>query len=175
MPRIGGAAVARHHHRRRSTRVCHEETIRLGGYPSPLNYRGFPKSVCTSVNEVICHGIPDDRPLADGDIVNLDVTIFVDGVHGDMQRDLPGGRRRRGLAAAGARRRRECLEHGIAAVSAGAADLRHRPGHRAARRRRRLSGWCTPTAATASADTFHAALQVPHYFDRGPAARWSRA
>ena len=50
------------------------ETIRLGGYPSPLNYRGFPKSLCTSVNEVICHGIPDSRPLEDGDIVNLDVT-----------------------------------------------------------------------------------------------------
>ena len=61
----------------------HELTIKEGGYPSPLNYRGFPKSVCTSVNEVICHGIPDDRPLRDGDIINLDVTIFLDGVHGD--------------------------------------------------------------------------------------------
>jgi methionyl aminopeptidase len=63
--------------------IVHEKTIELGGYPSPLNYRGFPKSVCTSVNEVICHGIPDSRPLADGDIVNIDVTIFLDGVHGD--------------------------------------------------------------------------------------------
>jgi methionyl aminopeptidase len=63
--------------------IVHDKTIELGGYPSPLNYRGYPKSVCTSINEVICHGIPDSRPLADGDIVNIDVTIFLDGVHGD--------------------------------------------------------------------------------------------
>ena len=63
--------------------IVHAESIRRGAYPSPLNYRGFPKSVCTSVNEVICHGIPDSRPLADGDIVNIDVTVYVDGVHGD--------------------------------------------------------------------------------------------
>jgi methionyl aminopeptidase len=63
--------------------IVHDKTVELGGYPSPLNYRGFPKSVCTSVNEVICHGIPDSRPLADGDIVNIDVTIYLDGVHGD--------------------------------------------------------------------------------------------
>lgn len=53
---------------------CHQACIDRGGYPSPLNYNGFPKSLCTSVNEVICHGIPDDRALLDGDIVNLDVT-----------------------------------------------------------------------------------------------------
>jgi len=52
-------------------------------YPSPLNYKGFPKSVCTSVNNVACHGIPDDRPLADGDIINIDVTVYLDGFHGD--------------------------------------------------------------------------------------------
>lgn len=61
----------------------HQECIDRNGYPSPLNYRGFPKSVCTSINEVICHGIPDSRQLRDGDIVNIDVTIFLDGVHGD--------------------------------------------------------------------------------------------
>src|SRR3546814_11551756 len=60
--------------------ICHQACIDRGGYPSPLNYSGFPKSLCTSVNEVICHGIPADRPLADGDIVTLDVTIFLDGV-----------------------------------------------------------------------------------------------
>ncbi len=63
--------------------VVHDATLNRGAYPSPLNYRGFRKSVCTSVNEVICHGIPDDRPLADGDIINIDVTVFKDGVHGD--------------------------------------------------------------------------------------------
>lgn len=63
--------------------VVHNETIRRGAYPSPLNYRGFRKSVCTSVNEVICHGIPDNRELLDGDIINIDVTVYIDGVHGD--------------------------------------------------------------------------------------------
>ena len=53
----------------------HEMIINNGAYPSPLNYLGFPKSVCTSINNVACHGIPDDRPLQDGDILNLDVTV----------------------------------------------------------------------------------------------------
>lgn len=53
-------------------------------YPSPLNYRSFPKSICTSVNNVLCHGIPDDRELVDGDIVNIDVTVYCDGYHGDL-------------------------------------------------------------------------------------------
>ena len=69
----------------------HDATIARGGYPSPLNYRGYPKSVCTSVNEVICHGIPDSRPLAEGDIVNIDVTIYLNGVHGDTSVTLPVG------------------------------------------------------------------------------------
>ena len=61
----------------------HEETVRRGAYPSPLNYHGYPKSVCTSLNEVICHGIPDSTVVNDGDIINLDVTCYVNGVHGD--------------------------------------------------------------------------------------------
>ena len=64
-------------------RVCHDACIARGGYPSPLHYKGFPKSLCTSVNEIICHGIPDDRVLLDGEIVNCDVTIYLNGVHGD--------------------------------------------------------------------------------------------
>ncbi|KAF5953034.1 hypothetical protein HYC85_010978 [Camellia sinensis] len=64
--------------------VVHEATIAAGGYPSPLNYHFFPKSCCTSVNEVICHGIPDARKLEDGDIVNVDVTVYYKGVHGDL-------------------------------------------------------------------------------------------
>ena len=67
--------------------ACHAEVIRRDAYPSPLEYPGsvdpFPKSVCASVNEVICHGIPDSRALQDGDILNLDVTIYKEGVHGD--------------------------------------------------------------------------------------------
>jgi len=64
-------------------RIGHEFMLDHGGYPSTLGYRKFPKSLCTSVNEVICHGIPDDRPLEDGDIVNIDITVFLGGVHGD--------------------------------------------------------------------------------------------
>ncbi|WBB59760.1 type I methionyl aminopeptidase [Streptomyces sp. WMMC500] len=64
-------------------RVAHEYLCDHGAYPSTLGYRGFPKSLCTSVNEVICHGIPDSTVLRDGDIVNLDVTAFIGGVHGD--------------------------------------------------------------------------------------------
>ena len=64
-------------------RVVHEFLIEHGAYPSTLGYQGFPKSCCTSVNEVICHGIPDVRPLEEGDIVKIDVTAYVGGVHGD--------------------------------------------------------------------------------------------
>jgi methionyl aminopeptidase len=64
-------------------RIGHEFLLDHGAYPSTLGYRGFPKSLCTSVNEVICHGIPDDRPLVEGDIVNVDITAYVGGVHGD--------------------------------------------------------------------------------------------
>jgi len=63
--------------------VGHEFLLDHGAYPSTLGYKGFPKSLCTSVNEVICHGIPDSRRLEDGDIVNIDITGFLDGVHGD--------------------------------------------------------------------------------------------
>ena len=62
--------------------LVHELCIARNAYPSPLNYMGYPKSVCSSVNEVICHGIPDSRKLEDGDIVNLDVTCYIGGVHG---------------------------------------------------------------------------------------------
>ncbi len=64
-------------------RIGHEFLCDHGAYPSTLGYRGFPKSLCSSINEVICHGIPDSRPLEDGDIVNIDITAYLDGVHGD--------------------------------------------------------------------------------------------
>ncbi len=67
-------------------RVGHEFVISQGAYPSTLGYRGYPKSLCSSVNEVICHGIPDDRPLEDGDIVNIDITAYLGGVHGDTNK-----------------------------------------------------------------------------------------
>lgn len=66
--------------------ICHKMIVDNGAIPAPLNYRGFPKSICTSVNHVVCHGIPDEKQLKDGDIVNIDVTVIVDGWHGDTSR-----------------------------------------------------------------------------------------
>ena len=65
-------------------RIVYSACIDKGVYPSPLNYYKFPKSLCISVNEVICHGIPDCRPIQDGDIVNLDISVYVDGYHSDL-------------------------------------------------------------------------------------------
>ena len=99
-------------------RAAHAAYLRHGGYPSTLNYHGFPKSLCTSVNEVVCHGIPDDRRLVDGDLVNLDITIFLEGMHGDCSATYPVG----DIDAGSARLiavTRECLELGIAAVRPG--------------------------------------------------------
>src|SRR5882762_7380234 len=67
-------------------RLCHEFIVGHDAIPAPLNYRGFPKSICTSINHVVCHGIPGDRRLMDGDIVNIDVTVILDGWHGDTSR-----------------------------------------------------------------------------------------
>lgn len=99
-------------------RIVHEKCIELGAYPSPLNYQGFPKSCCTSVNEVICHGIPDMRPLEDGDICNVDVSVFKDGLHADLNETVAvGGVDGRGLELI--RCARECLDAAIAIVKPG--------------------------------------------------------
>ncbi|MCC2096003.1 MAG: M24 family metallopeptidase, partial [Hyphomicrobiales bacterium] len=66
--------------------VAHEFAMDNNAYPAPLGYRGYPKSICTSINHVVCHGIPDDKPLRNGDIINIDVTLIVDGWHGDSSR-----------------------------------------------------------------------------------------
>lgn len=71
--------------------VVHDYTIEHGAYPSPLRYHNFPKSVCTSVNEVVCHGIPDMRELEDGDIINVDVSCMLDGAHGDLNETFTVG------------------------------------------------------------------------------------
>jgi methionyl aminopeptidase len=88
-------------------------------YPAPLNYRGYRKSICTSINHVVCHGIPDDKPLRDGDILNIDVTLIVDGWHGDSSRMFVAGeapRRAQRLIDV----THEALIRGIAAVKPGA-------------------------------------------------------
>src|SRR6201990_2136961 len=72
-------------------RIAHEYMVDNGSYPSTLGYKGFPKSCCTSLNEVICHGIPDSTVIADRDIVNIDVTAYIDGVHGDTNATFLAG------------------------------------------------------------------------------------
>ncbi|RUO80559.1 type I methionyl aminopeptidase [Idiomarina tyrosinivorans] len=67
-------------------RICHEYIVAHDAYPAPLNYHGFPKSICTSVNHCVCHGIPGEKPLKDGDIINIDVTVKLDGYHGDTSK-----------------------------------------------------------------------------------------
>ena len=71
--------------------LCHKYIVDHGAIPAPLNYRGFPRSICTSVNHVVCHGIPGDKVLENGDIVNLDITVILDGWHGDTSRMYPVG------------------------------------------------------------------------------------
>jgi methionyl aminopeptidase len=99
-------------------RIGHDYLVAHGAYPSTLGYKGFPKSLCTSVNEVICHGIPDSRALGEGELVKVDITAFVDGVHGDTCATFCVGD-----AASPARelaeRTHEALLRGIAAVKPG--------------------------------------------------------
>lgn len=99
-------------------RIAHEYVTAHGAYPSTLGYRGFPKSCCTSLNEVICHGIPDDTVIAEGDIVNIDITAYKDGVHGDLNKTFLAGD-----VADEARmlveRTEEALRRGIKAVAPG--------------------------------------------------------
>ncbi len=99
--------------------IVHEDTLKKGGRPAPLNYRGFPKSVCTSINDVVCHGIPGPRILKDGDIINVDVTTIYGGYYGDTSATFYVG-----TPSAAARRvteiARRSLELGIAEVKDGA-------------------------------------------------------
>jgi methionyl aminopeptidase len=143
--------------------VAHEACIARGGYPSPLHYRGYPKSLCTSVNEVICHGIPDDRALRDGDIVNCDVTIYLDGVHGDHSETFlvgtcdPEAERL-------VRVTRECLWRGIGAV---------RPGGRVNEIGRAIQdhaeaegfGVVRMFVGHGVGREFHTAPTIPHYYE----------
>ncbi|ROS54478.1 type I methionyl aminopeptidase [Frigoribacterium sp. PhB24] len=99
-------------------RVAHEFVVAHRAYPSTLGYRGYPKSVCTSVNEVICHGIPDDTVLQDGDLINVDITAYKDGVHGDLNRTFVVGEGAPATVEL-VDRTREALRRGIKAVAPG--------------------------------------------------------
>ncbi len=100
--------------------IVHEFTLKRGGIPAPLNYKGFPKSVCTSINEVVCHGIPSPKVrLKDGDIINIDVTSIVDGYHGDSSRMYYVGTSVPAIARRVTEVARECLFLGIKTVKDG--------------------------------------------------------
>lgn len=147
--------------------LAHEACIRRGAYPSPLNYHGFPKAICTSVNEVILHGIPDSRALEEGDIVSLDVTLYLDGVHGDCCATVPVGKvdeeSMRLLRVA-----EECMTKGIAAVRPGrpVSDIgKAIEEHASAHGYGVVRSFC----GHGIGEDFHADPQVLHYFD--PRAR----
>ncbi len=99
-------------------RIGHEYMLDHGAYPSTLGYRGFPKSLCSSINEVICHGIPDDQVLVEGDIVNIDITAFIHGVHGDNNATFGVGQIDEESSLL-IERTREALARGIKAVKPG--------------------------------------------------------
>ncbi|KAL9364726.1 hypothetical protein Peur_042599 [Populus x canadensis] len=100
-------------------KAVHQMIIDAGAYPSPLGYGGFPKSVCTSVNECMCHGIPDSRQLQDGDIINIDVTVYLNGYHGDTSKTFLCGNVNDALRRL-VKVTEECLERGIALCKDGA-------------------------------------------------------
>lgn len=144
-------------------RIGHEFLCDHGAYPSTLGYRGFPKSLCTSVNEVVCHGIPDSRELRDGDIVNVDVTAFIDGVHGDTNATFAVGEvDEESLLLI--RRTKQALDRAINAV---------RPGRRLnvvgrvieSYARRFGYGVVREFTGHGIGAAFHSGLLVPHYDD----------
>ncbi len=144
-------------------RIGHEFLCDHGAYPSTLGYRGFPKSLCSSVNEVICHGIPDSRVVEDGDIVNIDITAFIGGVHGDTNATFLAGdvdEETRLLVE----RTKESLDRAITAVKPGRRmNIIGRVIESYARRYgygvvRDFTGHGIGTA-------FHSGLVVPHYDD----------
>jgi methionyl aminopeptidase len=142
-------------------RIGHEFLCDHGAYPSTLGYKGFPKSLCTSVNEVICHGIPDARVIEDGDIVNIDITAFLDGVHGDTNATFLAGdvdEETRLLV----QRTREALDRAIRSV---------RPGRRVnvigrvieSYARRFGYGVVREFTGHGIGTSFHSGLIIPHY------------
>jgi methionyl aminopeptidase len=144
-------------------RIGHEFLIDHGAYPSTLGYRGFPKSLCASLNEVICHGIPDDTLIADGDIVNIDITAFIGGVHCDTNATFLAGNvdtESRLLVE----RTEEAMMRGIRAVAPG------RPLNAIGRviesyARRFGYGVVRDFTGHGIGETFHSGLVVPHFDD----------
>jgi methionyl aminopeptidase len=144
-------------------RIGHEFLIDHGAYPSTLEYRGFPKSLCTSVNEVICHGIPDSTVLCEGDIVNIDITAYIGGVHGDTDATYPVGEVDQASRLL-MERTHEALMRAIKAV---------RPGRQLSVVGRVIESYAKrfnygvvrDFTGHGIGETFHSGLIVPHYDD----------
>ena len=141
--------------------IVHDFLISNGAYPSTLGYRGFPKSCCTSVNEIICHGIPDDLEIQDGDIVNIDVTAYLDGFHGDSNQTFKVGNVSEEVSLL-VDRTKESLDRAIAAVMPG------RPINVLGRTiesfaKRFGYGVVRDFTGHGIGEAFHSGLVIPHY------------
>ena len=146
-------------------KLAHEYIVSQGAYPSTLGYRGFPKSCCTSINEVICHGIPDDTVLQDGDIMNVDITAFKDGFHGDSNATFLIGDVSKDVADL-VERTKEALDRAIAVVMPG------RPinviGRTIESYAKRFNyGVVRDFTGHGIGEAFHSGLVIPH-FDAAP-------
>ena len=146
-------------------KLAHEYIVSQGAYPSTLGYRGFPKSCCTSINEVICHGIPDDTILQDGDIMNVDITAFKDGFHGDSNATFLIGDVSKDVADL-VERTKEALDRAIAVVMPG------RPinviGRTIESYAKRFNyGVVRDFTGHGIGEAFHSGLVIPH-FDAAP-------
>ena len=146
-------------------KLAHEYIVAQGAYPSTLGYRGFPKSCCTSINEVICHGIPDDTVLQDGDIMNVDITAFKDGFHGDSNATFLIGDVSKDVADL-VERTKEALDRAIAVVMPG------RPinviGRTIESYAKRFNyGVVRDFTGHGIGEAFHSGLVIPH-FDAAP-------
>ncbi|MGO3885722.1 MAG: type I methionyl aminopeptidase [Mycetocola sp.] len=146
--------------------IGHRYVIEHGAYPSTLGYRGYPKSLCSSVNEVICHGIPDDTVLQDGDIINIDITAYLNGVHGDSNRTFIVGQAPQETIDL-VTRTEEALRRGIKAVAPGReVNVIGRTIESYAKR----FGYGVVRDFTGHGvgEAFHSGLIIPHY-DSAPA------
>ena len=142
-------------------KIAHNFLIENGAYPSTLGYRGYPKSICSSLNEVICHGIPDDTVLEDGDILNIDITAYIDGFHGDSNQTFLVGEVKPEVAEL-VERTREALARGIAVVAPGrSVNLIGRAIESYAKRFN--YGVVRDFTGHGIGEAFHSGLIIPHY------------
>jgi methionyl aminopeptidase len=142
-------------------KIAHQFLIEHGAYPSTLGYRGYPKSICSSVNEVICHGIPDDTVLEDGDIVNIDITAYLDGFHGDSNQTFLVGNVSEDVSSL-VEITREALHRGIAVVAPSrAVNLIGRAIESYAKRFN--YGVVRDFTGHGIGESFHSGLIIPHY------------